>query len=285
MVAILHAGAHVVTDYRVGLNTSSELTLWRDMIPSLPQGAVIILDRLFCTIPDLVMLERRRIDMVTKLHGRRNPETLIREGRRIGPGEWIVPFHLSASTNRNNADLRLPRTIEVRLIRHTYRRNGKRRTIWIVTTLLDAGRYPKDAVVALYRDRWGIETHINYLKTSLSMGVLRSQTEASARSEIGAIILAHNLIWGFMNETAARARYPVLRLSFAIAIKIVLQSAPTIRAAPPPRRWILVTVAMDRLAKRPNADRSGRIEPRLVKRERNNYAYLRTSRAEARKAA
>jgi hypothetical protein len=209
----------------------------------------------------------------------------MREGRRIGPGEWIVPFHLSSSTARNNADLHLPPTIEVRLIRHKYRHNGKRRTIWIVTTLLDAARYPKAEVVALYRDRWGIETHINYLKTPLSMGVLRSKTPASVRSEIGAIILAHNLIWSFMRETATRSSCPVIRLSFAGAIRIVLQSAATIRVAAPRRRWTLRYAAMDRLAMRPNPYRPGRIEPRLVKREKNNYAYLRTSRAEARKRA
>ena len=88
-----------------------------------------------------------------------------------------------------------------------------------------------------------------------------------------------------MRETAARSSCPVIRLSFAGAIRIVLQSAAAIRVAAPRRRWTLRYAAMDRLAMRPNPYRPGRVEPRLVKRDKNKYAYLRTSRAEVRKRA
>ncbi len=283
-MAILHAGVHVVTDFRLAPNKTAELTLWREMIPGLPKGAVILLDRLFCTIPDITLLQRGGIDMITKLHGRRAPAALIREGRSIGLNEWIVPFHLSATTEKRNTGLHLPETTEVRLIRHNFRHNGKRRTIWIVTTMLDAAVYPKCEIVALYRERWGIETHINYLKTPLAMGILRSHSPAAVRSEVGAILLAHNLIWAFMHETAQQSPQPVVRLSFAGAIKTVLQSAATIRCAPLRRQRGFVVEAMQRLAQLPNEDRPNRIEPRLLKRERNAFAYLRTSRAEARKA-
>jgi hypothetical protein len=254
------------------------------MIANIPEGSIVLGDSYYCAIPDFVSLNRRGIDFVAKLHGRRDPQTLIREGIRIGRDEWLVRFETSEATRRNQAELDLPDFIWVRLIRCRYRHNGKRHTAWIATSLAQPDRYHKSEIVALYRSRWGIETHLNYLKTTLEMSVLRSQTPASIESELGAIILAHNLIFRLMHETAQTCKCSLDRLSFAAAIKTVLQTKHAGPFNPNRHRGLSWNAALKRLALRTNRFRPGRIEPRLVKRDKVRYGYLRTSRADARKA-
>jgi hypothetical protein len=283
-VGLLHAGTHTVYDYRSGPYYTAENALWRAMIDDIPRGAIVLGDSYYGTIPDLALMQKRHLDLVTKLHGRRDPESLIRKGTRLGRDEWLVPFETAEATRRNQPDLPLPDVIWVRLIRHKFHHNGKRRTAWIVTTLLDPDAYPKSDVVALYRSRWGIETHLNYLKTTLDMSVLRSKSPAAMESELGAILLSHNLIYMLMNETSERCRCLLPRLSFAAAIKSALQNDGGLPGRSPSRQRCNRLLVLNRLAIRLNPDRPGRIEPRLIKRDLVRYPYLRTSRADARKA-
>jgi len=63
---------------------------------------------------------------------------LITHGRPIGSDQWIVTFGLHAQSRKKYADPTLPKRMSVRLIRMRYRKNGKTKQMWLVTTLLDA---------------------------------------------------------------------------------------------------------------------------------------------------
>jgi len=70
----------------------------------------------------------------------------------------------------------LPATLRVRELRYWLPRKGQRTVcVTIATTLLDAVRYPKDKITALYRVRWAAETHFAELKTTLKMRRVKSQ--------------------------------------------------------------------------------------------------------------
>jgi len=285
VVALLDAGTHVVCDYAVAPYAVSEVALFRELLADLPRGAVWLGDDYFSSYVNFALSRRAGVDWACRLHHRRDGLKLARTGKRLGPDDWRVTLHLSHPTQRQYADLDLPSQITVRLIRVRYRHKGRRMSLWIVTSLLDPERYPRPEVVHLYRRRWGIETHYNYLKTTLGMAVLKSYTPQNIRSEIAAIILAHNLIWTLILEAIDGTDIPVERIRFAAAVKIVLAFSPFLRAAPSSKRVRLYQRMLERIARHRNPYRPGRHQPRMVKRVRKKYPPLTTSRQEARNAA
>ena len=280
---ITHAGAEVVCDYRLDAYRTGEDTQFRAMWDGLPPGSICIGDKKFCSFYNLAKLRQRRVDVLAPLHQRRHPKRLIAQGRRIGQGEWIVPLTLAAQLRRRYDDPALPDALPVRLIRVRYVHQEKRRVLWLVTTLLDPGRYPRTALAHLYRRRWGIETRIGSLKTSLEMNVLRSQTVANIRIEIAATVLAHNLTWTIIHQAARHSRTPADRISFVGTIHTVLAFSHLLPYAPESKRnelygQMLLNVAHHKVPFRPH-----RVEPRAVKRDHRRYPFLKTPRQEARK--
>jgi len=285
VVGLLDAGTRVICDYAVAPYAVSEVTMFRELLPDLPRGALWLGDDYFSSYVNFALSRRAGVDWACRLHHRRDGLKLVRTGKRLGPDDWRVTLHLSCSTQRQYPDCDLPSQITVRLIRVRYSYNGRRKSLWIVTSLLDPERYPRPEVVYLYRLRWGIETHYNYLKTTLGMAVLRSYTPQNLCSEIAAIILAHNLIWTLILEAVDATDIPVERISFAAAVKIVLAFSPRLSASGPSKRVRLYQRMLQRITRHRNPYRPGRHEPRMVKRVRKRYPPLTISRQEARNAA
>ena len=166
-----------------------------------------------------------------------------------------------------------------------FRRNSKRKQLWLVTTLLDAKRYSRRGLIELYRRRWGIETRIGSLKTTLEMNVLPSKTEKGVRYDVASTILTHNLVWTLIHQAACETDTDPERISFAGAIKTALAYSAALRNASQLRRELLYNEMLRSIAHRTNRYRPGRIEPRLIKRQRKRYGFLKTSREIARLTA
>jgi len=148
-----------------------------------------------------------------------------------------------------------------------------------------AGDYPAGSrlsIIRLYRDRWGIETRIGSLKTTLQMNVLRSKTLIGARREVAATILAHNLVWTVIHQAAQQTDTPADRISFAGAIKTILAFSSPLRAALPIHRQHIYSSMLRNIARHTNPHRPGRTEPRLIKRDSKRYGFLKIPRQQAR---
>ena len=279
---ILLAGVEAVCAYRLDSYRTAEDTQFHRMWDALPPGCICLADRHFCSFYNLAKLIRRRVDVLTRLHQRRNPGRLIERGRCLGPGEWIVTLDLAQQLRRRYNDPTLPKVLRVRLIRVTFRRGRRRRRLWLVTTLLDPRRYPRRVLIDLYRRRWGIETRYATLKTTLRLNVLRSLSLVGVRYEVAATILAHNLVWTLLHQAAQTTDTPADRISFADAVKTVLAFSTALRQASPARRGRLYDAMLRQIARRTNRHRPGRVEPRLIKREPVRFPYLRIPRDKAR---
>ena len=203
----------------------------------------------------------------------------------MGKGEWIVPLTLADQTRKKYNDPTLPEVLFVRLIRVRFNRNGQRRELWLITTLLDSNRYPRSEIIKLYRDRWGIETRIGSLKTTLELAVLRSKTLLALRCELAATLLAHNLTWTVIHQAAHATGTSAARISFAGTLKVILTFSTALRTAGPSQRPALYRRMLEYVARQKNPYRPNRIEPRLIKRQTKRYGFLKVSRAEARKSA
>jgi hypothetical protein len=173
--------------------------------------------------------------------------------------EWFKPRQGPAWMTAE-AYAALPASIIVREVRRTVTLDdGRQISVTIVTTLLDAARYPADDLVKLRMRRWDVETNLRHLKAAMGLEVLRCKTEAGVRKELAVFCIAYNLVRLVMLEAARRQAVAVARVSFTDALKWVRHARPG--------------DVMPRLILNPH--RPDRIEPRVVKRRRKRY-YLMT---------
>jgi hypothetical protein len=103
-----------------------------------------------------------------------------------------------------------------------YQRKGFRPST-LLTSLLDAARYPADELVALYHERWEIELGYDELKTHLldRQEAIRSRTPEGVRQEIWGIALAYNLVRVERERAADEAGVPPNRISFVNALALI----------------------------------------------------------------
>jgi hypothetical protein len=116
----------------------------------------------------------------------------------------------------------------------------------------------------------------------MQMSELRCKTPELVRKEVGAHVLAYNLIRTVMAQAAARHDVPPRSLSFTGAKQTLEAFQPLLEgqaARDAADRLRLCHGLLDALASHRVADRPDRYEPRLKKRRRNNYDWLTEPRA------
>jgi len=138
------------------------------------------------------------------------------------------------------------------------------RAITIVTTLLNADKYPRRKLAKLYEARWRAEGNLRHLKQTLGMDVLRCKSYAGVRKELFVYVLAYNLVRRVMLEAARNQGVEADRVSFVDALRWYRGSAP---GEVVPRLNV-------------NPERPGRFEPRARKRRPKPYDLLNRPRAE-----
>lgn len=105
----------------------------------------------------------------------------------------------------------------------------------LITTLLDVERYPADDRVALYHERWSIETAFAEIKTTLKGAdiVLRSKTPEWVRQEFWGLLLAHPVVRKLMLEAALSRQRTPDTLSFKHSLSLIRRKLPASGAIPP----------------------------------------------------
>jgi hypothetical protein len=93
-------------------------------------------------------------------------------------------------------------------------RGFRPKSIILVTTLLDAKRYPKAKLAELYQQRWqATEVNLRHLKTTLNMEMIRAKTPEMVCKEIRMHLLAYNLLRTIMWQSAPHRSVDPLRVS------------------------------------------------------------------------
>ena len=163
----------------------------------------------------------------------------------------------------------LPELLRVRELRYRVARPGYRvREITLVTTLLDAQRYPLEAIAELYHQRWTIETNLRHLKITLGMDRLHCQTVLGVQKEMAMFCLVYNMVRLTMGLAARAQQVPIDRISFKDALRWLLSAS---ELEDDPRLLV-------------NPCRKPRLEPRVQKRRPKRYPFLRQPRQKLRKA-
>jgi hypothetical protein len=255
--------------------------------PELREGDILMGDTAFASYAHLSLLYRAKLHGVFRVHQRvlvsfRKDRKLVgkqpkgtkadratgRLVRKLGKYDQLVEYDKPKQGPEwmSEDDCRaLPNHMLVREIRFwTKLKGGRTRVITLVTTLLDAKKYPAQEVAALYGLRWRIETNLNHLKTTMGMDVLHCRSVPGVLKELTIYCLVYNLVRLVMLKAAQQQRTTVRSISFVDALRWLAEAC---------RERLPLRVAKNR--QRPN-----RYEPRVRKRRPKEYDLMRKPRAQ-----
>jgi hypothetical protein len=153
------------------------------------------------------------------------------------------------------------------------------KSVTLVTTLLDAKRYPAWALAELYFRRWRMELWLRDLKITMDMDRLRTKTPARARAELAMFLVGYNLIRTVMFDAAKMSEVRLEQVSFKSALMRFGLWYAGLRGSIRIRVWLLGYQAMLKdLGRDLNPDRPGGYEPRVVKRRPKPFARMQQPR-------
>ena len=221
------------------------------------------------------------VDVVARLSQGRNLD--LRHAEKLGPNDWLtyLPKPRKTAVCMTSAEWNaLPDMIPVRIIRSRIQIKGFRtKTIWIVTTLLNAQLYPAAAICDLYLQRWQMELSFRDLKTTMGMESLRCRTPAMIEKELRVFLIAYNCVRALMAEAATTHDLPRQRISFKGSVDSLRSFTPVmLRTTSKRARTRLHSRLLEILVDDALPIRPGRSEPRAVKKRSKPYPLLTKSR-------
>jgi len=201
----------------------------RVLWPRLGPGDVVVGDRGFLSYEDLTAIVATGAHAVLRVKaGIDLPVLAVR-----CDGSWISRIADPKASRRLRrkgvASADIP-GIEVRVIEYTLAGDpdhplgvgAESELFCLVTTLIDAERYPMEGFPDLYHDRWRIETAIGDVETRLRGGpdvVLRSKSPDMVRPEVYGLLCVYQAVRVLMNAGAEHAEIDPDRVSFTRAMQ------------------------------------------------------------------
>jgi hypothetical protein len=286
-LALFDAQSGFLRDVIVAPLRTHDMARVSQLHPRLSAGDLLVGDRGFCSYVHLALVLQANLQAVFRVHQKQivdfHPHRRSAK-KRLGPGhphsrwverlgecdqlvEWRKPKTLPKWMSPEQF-APLPEEILVREIKWRITDSDNRvREVTLVTTLLDAERYPAAEIAELYRQRWQVEVDLRDLKITLGMDVLKGRTVATVMKEVQAFVLVYNLVRLVMLKSARRQRVSPHRISFIDALRWLQPPKPA-NSLPD----LLI-----------NPERPNRIEPRCRKRRMKEFDLMSVPRHKLRK--
>jgi len=283
----LQTGA--LLSHEVGNKRSHELPMLRKQWSTFKPGDIFLGDKGFCSYYDLSSFKDRGVDSVITL-ARRTPVTAIESVKVLGKDDLLIHWkkprarHKASSYSQKDWE-DLPETLLLRQIKVTVNQPGFRVTTFhIITTLLDAEKYPASDLADLYLQRWDVELFFRDIKTTMGMDILRCKTPDMVRKEILMHLIAYNCIRYLMFEAANKKNVRVRRISFKGSVQALRQWEPHLNQTQISRqkRVRLIELLYESIARYIVPERPGRSEPRAVKRRPKPFQLMTAPRHQMR---
>jgi hypothetical protein len=260
LLALVSCGTRTVIDAVFRPVSAGETTCARLLLGSLHEGMLLLADRNFAAGFLAAQITAARADFLIRVRtGNGAPKLPVL--RRLPDGSWLSRF--------GGVPVRVI-DAEITITTSSGRsRDGCR----LITTLLDAARYPAGDLAVLYHERWEIETAYLELKSTILGGrVLRARTPAGIEQEIYALLVTYQALRTAIADAAATAPgTDPDRASFTIALHAardqVILAAGVIAGAVIDLAGRIGRLVLASLM----PSRRLRISPRVVKRALSRY--------------
>src|SRR5215216_5960608 len=257
LVALVACGTRSLIEVVYGPTSSGETTMCERLVGSLHAGMLVLCDRNLTTNT----LTRRIAATDAHLLGRCKTNRNLPILGRLADGSWLSVM--------GGVTVRVI-DAEITITTSAGRATGHYR---LATTLTDPHAWPAATLVALYHQRWEIETAYLELKSTILGGrVLRARTPQGIDQEVYALLVCYQLLRLAMAD--ATSTHPGIdpdRASFTIALHTardqLIQAAGVIAATSIDLAGKIGRAVLDNLL----ADRRLRVSPRVVKRAISKY--------------
>jgi len=281
LVTLCLANTMTVLDYALGRYDDDENFLARPLLEKLRKGDLLLADRHFAAAHFYWFYQSIGLEFLTKAH-QRLKISRIKRIESYAQNDFLGWLKINDIYRRKDSNL--PEKIMVRFIRVICCDRGHRKSIWLVTSLLDNKLYPAREVARLYGRRWRIETLFREVKINLSADVLRSMRSQAIRKEVAARLMAVNIVRMIMLEAAIEKGVDPIRLSFVYAVRSILSFASALACEPIYKLPQIYKAMLEEIGTFLVPERPGRNEPRAVTRESKHYPRLKGTRELWRKA-
>jgi len=197
LVALMAVRSHLIVAANRGGLDQGEPTLIQPLLERIPDS-LTILDRGFISwklANDIRSQGRERHWLI-----RAKKNLTWKVLKKLGPGDALVEITLRPALRREYP--KLPETIQARVV--SYRVKGYRPQK-LITSPVDARRFPKEELAGIYHKRWDIELGYDELMTHMleRKEALRSKTPDGVRQEVAGILTAYNLVRQAMLKAAS----------------------------------------------------------------------------------
>lgn len=208
--------SHLVVAASFGPYHASEhhyaANLWADV----PDNSLLIVDKGFFAAGILIPISRGKENRHWLTRRKSNVRGRLVEN--LAQGDELIEMEVSPAARKK--DPTLPKTWMVRAI--AYHRKGFRPEM-LLTSMLDAKKYPAKEIIALYHERWELENGFDEIKTEMldREETIRSKSPEAVAQELWGLLLAYNLVRLEMTRVAKEAGVSPLRISFVGALRLI----------------------------------------------------------------
>jgi len=245
---------------------TGELSLLRKILSGIEKEDIVLGDRYFPSFFMMADLKKIGADGIFKGQSQRHYD--FRKGTRLGKNDHIInwkkptkPDWMDKISYDNYPEEMCVR--EFKVAGHVY-----------VTTFLDGKKYPKKELAQIYKMRWGIEINLRSLKTIMRMEMLSCKTPEMVRKEIGIHLLAYNFIRIMMAGACANHGALPWQISFKGTVQLLNEFMPVFICSGVKKNKMLYKKLLALIVKNKVGNRSGRIEPRMIKQRQKAFPKL-----------
>jgi hypothetical protein len=265
---LMECGTHAFIDVLIRPGHANPVDLARRLVRSVTAEMLVLLDRGLTVWPVIWALSQRG----TPLLGRVQADRLLVPVAGYPDGSYLARLYRDPPSRRT----RPGPWVWVRVLVYTLDLPGwphAGETSRLITTLLDAERYPAWTLIATYHERWEVEVAIDELDThQRPVGrPLRSKTPQLVIQELYGLLLAHYLIRAEMVHAVALQETDPDRLSFTHAIGIMQVAIPLAQVLPVHERPALHARIAQTLHRYHLPPREQRSNPRVVRRKSSKF--------------
>ena len=272
-VTLMMVDTQIIRDARFGPYSTSEIMSAHELLASVPDDSLTVIDRGFFSaqlLCNLVAAGRNRHFLI--------PAKSNTKWKRLDENEADGLVEMTVSDAARKKDPTLPRTWQARAIQIV---DDKGKVSFLLTSLTDRKTFKAADLIACYSRRWRIETSYRELKQSM-MGTaltLRSMTVDGTRQEIWGALIAYNLIGVEIAKAALEAKCEPTSISFTLALFTIqhelLMTGP---ATPQGKLPAMLKRMRERLVLDLKAQRPGRKFDRVVKAVAQRYPEKRLTK-------
>lgn len=228
-VVLVELGMHQPLAAALGWQGEGEPTLARRLFVHLPEGCLLLADRLYGSPWLLWELGEALQEKNSHCLLRVKANIKVRCRSKLNDGSRLIAAPVKNPATGSLQGHVLLREITARI---TVAGSKEPLVIRLWTTLHDPLTHPAGELVRLYAQRWEEELFFRELKSHVqgTRGLLHSQLPESAAQEALALLLAAALLAGQRAAVAGAADVPVLRISLAQVQRATILLSETLEA-------------------------------------------------------